>query len=351
MRIAVLGAGNGGHAMAAELTLKGHDVVLHTGNEAKLHDLQKNGGITISGVLGDRHVPLTAVTNDIKKAVTNAQLIAMPVPGMVQEQYLRSFIAHVRPGQAIWLCPGTGGTLIADRMLREAGKRGVLLIETLTLPYGARRTGPASVAIIAVIKAHAAAFPANRNAEALALLRECFDFPEAKNVLETALMNVNCMIHPLPSLMNWGSIEQSDRYYSIYAQGMTPGVLKSIHALDRERVAVCAAAGVRTTALDDIYTAIGIPPVYRMQLGVGKADKYEDRFITEDVPVGLVTISSVGAQLGVPTPGIDAVIRLSGVLYGLDFWSTGRTAEKLGLTGMTAAQLERYLDDGGRDAR
>jgi opine dehydrogenase len=247
----------------------------------------------------------------------------------------------------VWLCPGTGGSLIADGIAREVGAADLLLIETLTLPYAARMEGPAQVGVSARIKPRCAAFPARRNEEARALVRELYDVPEAENVLDTALNNVNGLIHPLPCLMNMGPIDASGGDYSIYAEGMTPSVLKGIYALDRERLAVDAAAGLGQTPIDDLYDEIGTGPIYRQSMGLKRgAERFFDRFFTEDVPVGLVTIASVGRQLGVETPLIDATIALSNMLYDADYWATGRTAERLGLGGMDAEGMREYLHEG-----
>ncbi len=348
MRIAILGAGAGGHAMAADLTLKGQEVTLVSRNPQKVREVRDRGGIETHGpILSEQLVPIARATGDIAAAVSHADVVALPVPGMVQEAYLRVALPHLKAGQALWLAPGSGGSLIAHRIRQELGvARDVLLIETLTLPFGCRQSGPARVGIVVRFTPRCAAFPARRNAEALALLRQMYHLPPADNVLDTALSNPNCLIHPLPGLLNYGWIEQRHREFSVYGEGMTPSVVKGVYALDRERVAVMAAAGLRRTCLDDLYQELGPGPVWRQFMGVGKAEKFEERFFTEDVPVGLVTLSSLGAQLGVGTPLIDATIALSGMLYDTDFLAVGRTAATLGLASLGPAQLAAYLYDG-----
>ena len=70
------------------------------------------------------------------------------------------------------------------------------------------------------------------------------------------------------------------------------------------------------------------------------------RFITEDVPYGLVLISSIGKRFNVPTPTVDAIIHLASVLNGADYRSEGITLEKLGLGDMTKEEIEEYLREG-----
>ena len=40
------------------------------------------------------------------------------------------------------------------------------------------------------------------------------------------------------------------------------------------------------------------------------------RYVTEDVPMSLVPISTLGWMAQVPTPNIDAVIQLTSTIYG-----------------------------------
>ena len=71
------------------------------------------------------------------------------------------------------------------------------------------------------------------------------------------------------------------------------------------------------------------------------------RHLTEDIPYGLVTFSSLGKMLGVPTPVSDSIIKISEVLLDRDFWSMGRTVEAMGFDpSWSEEQLKKYLADG-----
>jgi len=70
------------------------------------------------------------------------------------------------------------------------------------------------------------------------------------------------------------------------------------------------------------------------------------RFVTEDVPYGLVLISSIGKRFNVPTPTVDAIIHLASVLNGTDYRKEGMTLEKLGLGDMSKEEIEEYLRKG-----
>jgi opine dehydrogenase len=66
----------------------------------------------------------------------------------------------------------------------------------------------------------------------------------------------------------------------------------------------------------------------------------------EDLLYGYVPISALGDQLGVETPTIDVMIELASILLGRDFWREGVTLRELGLEGMSAEEMVRYVATG-----
>ena len=73
----------------------------------------------------------------------------------------------------------------------------------------------------------------------------------------------------------------------------------------------------------------------------------DSRYLTEDVPMGLVFFASLGKALGVPTPIAEALINIASAVGQTDYWKTGRTLERLGLGGLSAAELRAYVEHGG----
>ncbi|MFO7942629.1 MAG: NAD/NADP octopine/nopaline dehydrogenase family protein, partial [Bacillota bacterium] len=69
----------------------------------------------------------------------------------------------------------------------------------------------------------------------------------------------------------------------------------------------------------------------------------ESRYITEDLPYGLVPMSKLGDVFGVETPLINAIITLGSYVCDRDFWSEGRTLAKLGLDGLDEEGIISYV--------
>jgi opine dehydrogenase len=283
------------------------------------------------------------VADRVEDALDGADLIAIPVPGSMQERYLEMVLPHTRAGQAVWICQGAGASLLP--VARGRGKD-ALLIESTYTPYSSRRIGPAAVVVRKRLNVPFAAFPARRNDEAARLLGQLFDLPRARDVLEVAMQNVNAVLHPLPCLLNWGQIEERKDAFVLTRDGMTDRVIAAMMAYDAERIAACRAAGLSTLGIDELYAQFGvaIPPYRNRDKAV--VETYEDRYIDEDVPIGAVTFASLARHVGVPTPLIDCTIALCDTIYAMSSWRSGRTMERLGLGGLDAASIQRFLMDG-----
>ena len=78
----------------------------------------------------------------------------------------------------------------------------------------------------------------------------------------------------------------------------------------------------------------------------GTPKSLDHKFITEDVPTGLIPMSALGAAAGVGTPAIDALVELARSMTGKDFAADARTLERLGLSDMDAQQIQRTVEEG-----
>jgi opine dehydrogenase len=78
--------------------------------------------------------------------------------------------------------------------------------------------------------------------------------------------------------------------------------------------------------------------------GVKAQSSLDYRYFNEDVGYGLVFLQRLGEQVGVATPVISAVITLVSLLMNRDYLGEAkRTMETLGLSKLTAKEMERLL--------
>jgi opine dehydrogenase len=209
------------------------------------------------------------------------------------------------------------------------------------------------VKIVEPSSVRGAAFPGSRTDELVERLHGVVALFARPNVFDPGLNNPNFLIHPAPMLLNYAAVERADGYLSIMNEGMTPGVLRCLDAVDAEKMALCTALGIEPIDIDSLYRELGSGPhVYRVQgEPFGHRDRIWPRYIDEDVPYGTVLMSSLGQQIGVPTPVCDAINDVLSVAEGIDFWKIGRTVEKMGLAGMSVNEMCHFVDTGERPLR
>jgi opine dehydrogenase len=70
------------------------------------------------------------------------------------------------------------------------------------------------------------------------------------------------------------------------------------------------------------------------------------RYVVEDVKCNLTLLTSLARRFGVEAPIGHALVTLIGAAAGEDFRQTGRTLERLGLGGVTLAELTDLLRSG-----
>lgn len=350
-RVAVLGAGPGGIAGAAVLAQRGFDVSLFTRSQERVAPLREAGGVWIEGDLGEEFVRIPTITIDIAEAVEGSGIVMCFTPANGQRLMAELSARHLESGAVYVLASGSAGSLEVAQIFGDLGidvLDDVLLGETLTLPQSARMTRPDRIRIRLPSNVRLAAFPARNSPRLYAAMEGVIRFRPSPNVLDTGINNVNFIIHPAPMLLNYAAVERADGFLSIMNEGMTDGVLRCMDALDEEKMALAAALDLEPISVDDLYRETGSgPEVYRRRgEPFGLRDRIWPRYITEDTPYGTVMLSSLGRQLGVPMPVCDSINTILSVVEQTDFWAAGRTAEALGLGGLSAEEITRYLNDG-----
>jgi opine dehydrogenase len=359
----ILGAGHGGTAMAAHLGLMGFPVRLFNRSPERITPIQLAGSIELVAPdlvdLPQGYAPVQVATTDPEEAIVGADILMVCTPATGHRYMAQRCAPLLTDGQIIVLNPGrTGGALEFTHVLREDGVRAdVIVAEAQTFIYAARMLNPAQVRIFRVKNSiPVAALPAYRTPEVVRRLRVAFpQFVPGDNVMKTSMDNIGAIFHPAVTVLNSARIESTHGDFEYYLEGITPSVARVLERMDAERVAVGEAMGFQCltarqwlymaydAAGRTLYDAINANPGYA---GIRAPRTLDTRYLSEDVPMSLVPISSLGELLGVPTPTIDHVIGLACVLHGVDYRAEGRTAERLGLAGMSVKEIRHYVLEG-----
>ena len=355
MRVAVVGAGNGGVASAFDFAQHGHEVSLYATPEYGDNIVAVNqvGGITASGDL-DGYAPIRYSGHDAGEAMAGAELVLVVGPAYSIEPLATEAGRHLTDGMAVLICPGSCAGAIAFKRAAglELDDERVIVGETHTLPYAVRVTTPGVINVFLKLTTgvYLAGVPRAGTDHLYELVKDVWPAVEkAQSIFQTTLQNGNPVIHPAVTLLNAGLLERTGGDFLFYEDGVTEGVGRLIEAVDNERLAIARALGVTVQS----EPALGIKQGYMLEdnystgystapgfLGIKAQPRLDHRYLTEDVGYGLIFMADLAARVGVPTPAMDAVITITSVVLARDFRAEGsRTMRTLGLDALSAEEL------------
>jgi opine dehydrogenase len=168
-----------------------------------------------------------------------------------------------------------------------------------------------------------------------------FPFEYLSSVIEAALHNPNLIVHTVGAIMSIPRIEKTNGDYVMYHEVFTPSVWNILEKLDNEKMDVLEALGFERipyveackfrNSLDDNLDAKEVFFWYASMPTRAKGPVVVDsRYISEDVPQGLVMLEAIAKQLKIETPICTALIEMATAALGRDMRKEGRTPERLG---------------------
>jgi opine dehydrogenase len=360
-RVAVLGGGNGSHAMAADLALKGLEVNICEAPEFRdaFATTLKRQEITLIDAEGvEKTAKLALATTDFAKALKGVDYIMLPIPTTGQERFFGAIIPHLEDGQTVVGWPGNYGSLYLARLLKEKGiKKDITIAEAHTLPWGCRLEAPGRIRIfVDAWKLLLAALPSRETARVVKDIKDYYPVAGGSSVLETSLNNLNPIVHPVGTLLNAGAVDSRKDDFHLYRDGTTSSIARAIKAVFAEVSRVGEAVGVKMLEYPEevFYLKSTIMSYYfkapeDMEGTVAHISgpaSMTSRYITEDIPYGLVPVAGLACSYGVDIPIIDATICLASVINGADYYETGRSLGELGIAALKRAELNQILKTG-----
>ena len=351
--VAVLGAGAGGLSATVELTRAGHDVVLWNRNPSTVAPYTETGEVPYTGVFGDGSVHPALITTDLDMGVRGVDVVVVCLPSLAHASVFAD-LATLGVSTPIVLNPGqTAAALHARTVWIEHGATLPPLAQLSTLSYVARvyedgavaTTGRASIV-------RAASLPGGEDAVGWAQRL----FPCASpvdDVLASGLSNVNLVLHPPGAVLGLAWVEATSGDFTFYVDGMTPGVVRVLLALDDERRALAKAFGHdlpslveemasigtvthSTASLDDPGAAIRAGEANRTIMA---PDSTRHRYYREDLPFGLLPFVTLAELAGLAVPTAAALLALGGLAVGDSTIKEGLGRRRLGLEGRSFEDL------------
>jgi opine dehydrogenase len=407
-KIAVLGAGNGGRAMAAYLSIIGNEVNLYNRTPENVSVIKPLGGIYLryspvleesifpEGILPSgmkqidaditheyERTPITErpfeediksvfarfnnITSNIEVAIKDRDLLMVVVPATGHRFIAEKCAPYLKDGQTILLNPGRFfGAIEFYKTIhdyyKDKNKRmpDITVAEAQTFIYASRRFRPRSVRILGVKNSvGVAAIPSSKTKDVIGLIEKVYpQFSSMDNVLVTSLSNLGGIFHVPITILNATRIYRRVEF-EYYIDGVTEHTASIIEALDTERITIAEKIGIKVVSARrwlktvynsegaDLYEAIQNTHAYK---GIESPHSVNHRYIWEEVPTSLVPLASLGDKLEIQTPLTKSFINQSTALLkkvlNMDFWERGRTMERLGLANMAIDEIKKYVESG-----
>ena len=365
-RWAIIGAGNGGQALAAYLNNQGLTIQMYESDATedlrrtidilnKTKKIELNGRENCTGAI-------EFITSDMEKAIAGAEVILVTLPSQFHKGIAEKMAPYVNEDQVVILNPiAPLGPIEFKKALEDHGnKKAITLAGSCTLLFAARLEETGRVHISGKKdEVSIAAFPGNRNAAVEALTKPYFpEFKYVKNILNVSFDNLNFEFHPGPALLYLAKLEKKEDFE--YYHGFTPGQIKVVEAIDKERMELCRiyqvdAQDVRTAFLSmypdpeledkDLYTIITHAKCYDGLKAPSSGVLSKIRYFTEDVPYSLVAIQALAKIAKAETPVIDSIVTLVRAVVEPAL-PEGRTMKELGFTEDTTVKDVIAMCDG-----
>jgi opine dehydrogenase len=359
-RIGVLGGGNGAFAMAADLTVKGYEVNLC---ESPLFGegfkaVQEKRVVTLVDCEGsEKTVELKMATTNLEEALEHVDYIMMAMAATGHEHFFESMLPFLRDGQTIVTWPGYFSALRFNTMLRtKKVSKAVIFAESHTFPFACRFVAPCKVRIfLEGRRILVSSFPGKFRDKVVDDLRPLYPIFSCQNTLSTSLNDPNPIVHPIVMILNAVPVETRSDFH-FYRDGVTLPVARAIKAVRDEMAKILSTMGIEPLEYpeESYWLKSGIMSAYfktpfdkeGAAASIDGPHFLKHRFITEDVPFGLVPSALLARKLGIEVPVISAMIEICSLLNNTNYWKTGTSLEDLGLDVLSARDIPKFLENG-----
>ena len=346
MKIAILGAGNAGCAVGADLSLKGHQVTLiktsHAMHDENFNYLLENDGKFVINEFGEiSETNIYKVTRDLEE-ISNNEVVIIYIQTNYHKDLIKRIVKYFKDDQIILINPG----YLSSAYILEYCDKDIIIAEAQSsfidgriMENGYFRVGFRNV------RNPIGIYPTRRKEEAIEKLDKLDErFVYLDSIIEAAIHNPNMIVHTVGSVMSIPRIEIAKDDFCMYHEAYTRENIhtwKILEKLDDEKMNVLEKLGFERlsyenackyrNSLDESIDAKEVFLDYAAMDTRAKGPvKVDSRYISEDVPEGLVMLESLAKVLEVKTPIATSLIEIASAALGRDLRKDGRSVEALG---------------------
>ena len=325
MKNTVIGGGNIGTLMAAEMAAKGHEVTVYTSKperwnkEIDVYDPQDHKLLTGS---------ISKITSDMQEALSEAEIIWITMPSQVFAELGKKMLPYVRSGQYIGVVPGSGGAEFAFRHLIDIGcvLFGLQRVHSIAR---LKEYGKSVYMLGRKSKLEIGAIPADASVKVKPVLESMFDMPctSLPNYLSVTLTPSNPILHTTRLYSMFQDYKEGvvyPRNFLFYEEwdmdsaewliacdaelqalcDVIPMELKAVKSLRKYYESYNAEAMMQKLKSIDAFKGLTSP---MKQVEGGWIPDLDSRYFVADFPYGLKIIKDIAKLFEVPTPHIDIV--------------------------------------------
>ena len=355
LKVGIAGAGSVAFGNAALLEQAGHRVMLWSPSGERTAELAVGKPLVAEGAIEGEFHP--AVAHNAEELATFADVVLLALPAYGHKHVMDALAPHLRNDQTVLISSHASfGALYLSKLLSSRGASPPIVAWGTTATTG-RQQDPTRVTINTIrSKIDIATIPHTSSATASTVSRRLFGdcFVEREGLLAIALSNLNPQNHMGIALGNMTRMERGETWSQ--GQNVTPNVGRLLEALDRERLAIADGLGLSVrTIFEHFHLSFHVPVASISDMnremheagrgGTGPASA-DTRYVTEDVPYGLLPTVLLGTMTGQTARLHQAGIDIFSAMYGVDFADENDLLPALDLQAMPLAQLKKLAKQG-----
>lgn len=354
-KVGIVGAGSIAFGAAAYLEKAGHRATLWSPSGERTKRLASGEALIASGALEGTFHP--AVAKSAQQLVEANDVLMIALPGYGHKAVMDAIAPYIREGQSVLISSHASfGALYLNRLLAERGVVVPIVAWGTTVTTGRQPSLVEAQVNTVRSKVDVATLPESMNAEGLAVCQKIFGdrFVQRDGLLAIALSNLNPQNHMGIALCNMTRMEHGE----IWPQGLnvTPHVGRLLEELDRERIAIAEALGLKVRDIfEHFHLSFHVPKdsvsamnqeMHREGRGGTGPATADSRYVTEDVPFGLLMTVKLGELTGRPAVLHDAGVRIFSAMYGRDFAAENTLLDAIGMSDLSLERLRKLARDG-----
>lgn len=336
-KIAILGCGNGGMALAAYYAYLDHQINLWSdpAHTTKLNGLKNGTGITANGYI-NKTVHVKKATVNLQEAVEGTEIVVICLPRQAHLEVFKKLLPYLDSKQIIIVLPGNFSIMELNQyMLENNIIKKLNIIEANTFPFACRSDLPGQVDINAAKTNIGLA--GNTPSESRKIASKIKALIPAKiniypDIILLGLENSAGITHPLNMLFSAARIDNGDNVFYFYRDGISKKTALVHEKLDEERMIICNLWGYKARKCVEIDNDLYSNHFESMYQSIIESKTWnktkkappglEHRYVTEDVPHLLVTWYLLGLKKGYIAKTMEDVIHLFSIMNETNYFDT-----------------------------